>query len=72
MLGVIEEMLHVGILHTSAKSAAIFASKISNDPYGWWQSDDVEIVRKVLHDNWGGFGEDWKNEWQQELTTFSN
>lgn len=67
---IIDELFDVGILHNSAKRAAIFANDVAKSPYSWWRSSDVVAARQSLDRDIAGFRTDWLNNWEHTLTTF--
>ena len=43
-----DQLIKVGILHFSPKSASMHVNRIWKDVGSWWKSDEVQIVRKLF------------------------
>ena len=62
-----EELKRVGIYHDTPESAAAQANIIYQDPIAWWQSSDVQEVRKKFCNRFARTSPHWVSEWKTEL-----
>ncbi len=62
-----DELREVGILHDTPESAAIKANSIYTNPMDWWQSADIQKVRKRFCDRFARISTQWVSEWRKEL-----
>lgn len=62
-----DELREVGILHDTPESAAAKANSIYMNPMDWWQSTDIQKVRKRFCDRFARISTQWISEWRQEL-----
>ncbi len=63
----IKDMADNKMLFTSSKKAFEHISNIHENPYEWWNSNNVLRVRKKFHLECGKVSDDWLNEWQNYL-----
>jgi putative transferase (TIGR04331 family) len=63
----VEKMEQVGILHRSAASAVSFTRKVWRDPDGWWQTKDLQDVRRAFVGSYANFSADWRRVWEEEF-----
>ena len=63
----LEELERVGIYYHSPEAAAIMVNNIIDDPYGWWNSCDIQAVRKNFCDNFIRISPNYLQEWHNLL-----
>jgi putative transferase (TIGR04331 family) len=59
---------NVGILHETPESAASKLNKIYQNPLSWWVSPKVQDAKNKFCDRFARTGNDWKAQWQGELS----
>ena len=62
-----DELKEVGIFHDTPESAAAKANIIYQNPIAWWQSSDVQEVRKKFCKRFARTSPHWISEWKTEL-----
>ncbi len=58
-----ELLKHVGILHDTPESAALKVNEIWDDVEGWWQSNDIQEVRKAFSYKYARTSDNWLEKW---------
>lgn len=66
----IDRLVAVGILHTSAATAASHVRATASDPQAWWHGSDVQSAREAFVENYANFSTTWANSWEQEFRTW--
>lgn len=68
----IEELVRVGILHTSGNTAALHANQIDGNIENWWLSKDVQLARTNFTEKFANFSTDWRAQWADEFDRLLN
>ena len=57
-----------GILHDTPETLASKLNDIYQNPLSWWMSSDVQGAKNKFCDRFARVSDDWKAEWQLELS----
>lgn len=66
----IDELIQLGVLHSSGSEAAIFVDQLGGDPEGWWMSVGVQDARRRFVEKYARFSQNWRKEWEQEFAAY--
>jgi putative transferase (TIGR04331 family) len=66
-----DELKEMEILHDTPESAASKLNTIYKDPFTWWQSPEIQKVRKRFCSRFARTSPHWVSEWLAELKKFN-
>lgn len=66
----IDRFESAGILHRDGAAAASFIGNIRKNPRSWWNSPDIQNLRREFVEQYANFSPDWAREWEQELSNW--
>ena len=62
-----DDLRRVGIYHETPESAAIKVNEVYSDPLLWWNSTEVQDVRKKFCHRFARTSENWISEWKEKF-----
>ena len=62
-----EDLRQAGILHETPESAAAKVNEVYMDPLSWWNSAEVQDVKKKFCYRFARTNENWISEWKDEF-----
>ena len=62
------ELINIGIIHESGKSAAQKTKEIYHNIESWWQTDKIQDVRRRFVWNYARLEPNWIESWCEEFS----